>query len=62
MVIPPAKTGKDRSNKIAVINTAQTNNGNLCIVIINLFTFVNKWTISSQFYIIFLKLWFTYSL
>jgi hypothetical protein len=32
-VIPPAKTGKDNNNKIAVINTAQTNKGNLCIVI-----------------------------
>ena len=26
----PAKTGKDNNNKIAVINIAQTNNGNLC--------------------------------
>lgn len=27
IVIPPAKTGIDRSNRITVINTAQTNNG-----------------------------------
>jgi hypothetical protein len=27
--MPPAKTGKDNNNKIAVINTAQTNKGNL---------------------------------
>jgi len=27
MVIAPAKTGRDRSNKIAVKNTDQTNNG-----------------------------------
>jgi hypothetical protein len=33
IVIPPAKTGKDNNNSIAVINTAHTNNGNLCIVI-----------------------------
>jgi len=33
IVIPPAKTGKDNNNKIAVIKTAQTNRGNLCIVI-----------------------------
>jgi len=33
IVIPPAKTGNDNNNKIAVINTAQTNSGNLCIVI-----------------------------
>jgi hypothetical protein len=32
-VIAPAKTGKDNNNKIAVIKTAQQNNGNLCIVI-----------------------------
>ena len=31
--ISPAKTGKDNNNKIAVINTAQTNNGNLCKLI-----------------------------
>jgi len=29
MVIAPAKTGRDKSNKIAVIKTAQTNKGNL---------------------------------
>ena len=29
----PAKTGKDNNNKKAVIKTAQTNKGNLCIVI-----------------------------
>jgi len=27
IVIPPANTGKDNNNNIAVINTAQTNNG-----------------------------------
>lgn len=27
MVIAPAKTGNDKSNRIAVINTAQANNG-----------------------------------
>jgi hypothetical protein len=27
MVIAPARTGKERSSKIAVITTAQTNNG-----------------------------------
>jgi hypothetical protein len=32
-VIPPANTGNDNNNKIAVINTAQQNNGILCIVI-----------------------------
>jgi hypothetical protein len=32
MVIPPSKTGKDNNNNIAVINTAHTNNGNLCQV------------------------------
>lgn len=31
IVIPPAKTGKDKSNKKAVIKTAHTNNGSLCI-------------------------------
>jgi len=31
MVIPPAKTGRDKSNKKAVIRTAQTKRGNLCI-------------------------------
>jgi len=31
MVMAPASTGKDNNNKIAVINTAQTNKGNLCI-------------------------------
>ena len=30
-MIPPANTGKDNNNKNAVINTAHTNNGNLCI-------------------------------
>jgi len=33
IVIPPANTGKDKSNKIAVIKTAHTNNGILWIVI-----------------------------
>jgi hypothetical protein len=33
MVIAPANTGKDNNNKNAVINTAQTNNGILCIFI-----------------------------
>jgi hypothetical protein len=33
IVIAPAKTGNDNNNKIAVINTAQTNKGILCIVI-----------------------------
>jgi len=32
-VIAPANTGKDRSNNTAVIKTAHTNNGSLCIVI-----------------------------
>ena len=31
-MIAPANTGKDKINKKAVISTAQTNNGNLCIV------------------------------
>jgi hypothetical protein len=31
IVIAPAKTGKDKSNKKAVINTAHTNKGNLFI-------------------------------
>jgi len=29
----PANTGNDRRSRIAVMNTAQTNNGILCIVI-----------------------------
>lgn len=33
IVIAPAKTGKDKSNNIAVIKTAHTNRGILCIVI-----------------------------
>lgn len=33
IVIAPANTGKDKINNTAVINTAHTNNGNLCIVI-----------------------------
>jgi len=33
IVIAPAKTGKLKINKIAVTNTAHTNNGILCIVI-----------------------------
>lgn len=33
IVMAPAKTGKDRSNKIAVIKTDQTNNGIRSIVI-----------------------------
>jgi hypothetical protein len=32
-VIPPARTGKESNNNIAVINTAHTNNGNLWYVI-----------------------------
>ena len=32
-MIAPANTGNDNNNKIAVTNIAQTNNGNLCIVI-----------------------------
>ena len=31
-MIPPAKTGKDNNNNTAVINTAQTKRGSLCIV------------------------------
>lgn len=33
IVIAPANTGNDKINKNAVIKTAQTNKGNLCIVI-----------------------------
>lgn len=33
IVIAPANTGKDKIKSIAVINTAHTNNGSLCIVI-----------------------------
>nr|WP_252359267.1 hypothetical protein [Escherichia coli] len=33
IVIPPARTGNERSKRNAVINTAQTNKGILCIVI-----------------------------
>merc|ERR1712100_252420 len=33
MVIAPANTGNDNNNKNAVINTAQTIRGNLCMVI-----------------------------
>ena len=32
-MIAPANTGKDNNNNIAVINIAQTNNGNLCKLI-----------------------------
>lgn len=32
-MIAPASTGKDNNSKNAVINTDQTNNGSLCIVI-----------------------------
>ena len=32
IVIPPANTGNDNNNKTAVIKTAHTNKGNLCIV------------------------------
>jgi len=32
-VIPPAKTGRDKSNKIAVIKTDQTNKGIILIAI-----------------------------
>jgi hypothetical protein len=32
IVIAPANTGKDNSNKKAVIKTAHTNKGNLCMV------------------------------
>ena len=33
IVIAPANTGSDNNNNTAVINTDQTNKGNLCIVI-----------------------------
>jgi len=33
IVIPPAKTGNDNSNKTAVITTAHANNINLCNLI-----------------------------
>jgi len=33
IVIAPASTGSDRSNRTAVTSTAQTNKGSLCIVI-----------------------------
>jgi hypothetical protein len=33
MVIAPAKTGRDKSNKNAVINTDQTKRGKWCILI-----------------------------
>jgi len=33
IVIAPAKTGNDNNNRIAVMKTAQTNKGILCIVI-----------------------------
>lgn len=33
IVIAPAKTGNDNNKRNAVIKTAHTNNGNLCIVI-----------------------------
>jgi len=33
IVIPPAKTGNDNNNKIAVITTAHPNNVNLCNLI-----------------------------
>jgi hypothetical protein len=33
IVIPPAKTGNDNNNNIAVITTAQPNNVNLCNLI-----------------------------
>lgn len=33
IVIAPANTGNDNNNNTAVINTAHTNNGILCIVI-----------------------------
>ena len=32
-MIPPANTGNDNNNKIAVTNIAHTNNGNLCKLI-----------------------------
>jgi hypothetical protein len=32
IVIPPAKTGNDNNSNTAVIKTAQTNRGSLCIV------------------------------
>jgi len=31
IVIPPARTGKESNNKTAVIKTAHTKSGNLCI-------------------------------
>jgi hypothetical protein len=42
IVIAPASTGNDNNNKIAVINTAQTYKGNLCINIpgLRIFTIV----------------------
>ena len=55
----PAKTGKDNNSKIAVMNIAQTNKGNLCndipfvlifnVVLMTLYivNFLTKWTISS---------------
>jgi hypothetical protein len=39
-VIPPAKTGKDNNNKIAVIITAQPNKVNLCSFIPGVLMFI----------------------
>jgi len=40
IVIAPAKTGKDNNNKIAVVNTDQTNNGVFSIDILLGFIFI----------------------
>jgi hypothetical protein len=39
IVIPPAKTGNDNNNKIAVITTAHPNKANLCNLIPGLLMF-----------------------
>jgi hypothetical protein len=39
IVIPPANTGKAKSNNIAVTNTLHTNKGNLCKLIPLVFMF-----------------------
>jgi hypothetical protein len=39
IVIPPASTGKDNSNKTAVISTAHPNKANLCNLIPGLLIF-----------------------
>jgi hypothetical protein len=40
IVIPPASTGKDNNNKIAVIITAQPNKANLCNFIPGVLIFI----------------------